>query len=80
MGASDKKPKERKIGKNETSKKHLIDPRYTNLIWTSITVIVLLVFFIINNTRTEPEQGPYPPYYNASGNQTADSTSNTTGK
>jgi len=76
MGAGDKKPKERKIGKNETPKKHLIDPRYKNLFWTTVTVVILLIFFIINNTRKEPEQGPYPPYYNPSGTQTADSASN----
>jgi hypothetical protein len=44
-------------------KKPLIDPKLKNTIWTVITIIVLLVFFIVNNTRTEPEEGPYPPNY-----------------
>jgi uncharacterized integral membrane protein len=55
--------KERKIGKQVVEKKPLIDPKVKNTIWTVITIIVLLVFFIINNTRTEPEEGPYPPNY-----------------
>jgi hypothetical protein len=76
MSLNEKKQKDRKIGKSETPKKHLIDPRYQNLFWTSLTIVVLLVFFIINNTRKEPDQGPYPPYYNANGTQSADSTSN----
>lgn len=80
MGINEKRQKERKIGKSETGKKPLIDPRYKNLIWTTVTVIILVIFFIINNTRTEPEQGPYPPYYNQTGNQTVDSASNNSGK
>ncbi|MFZ1280504.1 MAG: hypothetical protein WAR59_06695 [Ignavibacteriaceae bacterium] len=55
--------RERKIGKQVVEKKPLIDPKVKNTIWTVITIIVLLVFFIINNTRTEPEEGPYPPNY-----------------
>jgi len=55
--------RERKIGKQVIEKKPLIDPKLKNTIWTVITIIVLLVFFIINNTRTEPEEGPYPPNY-----------------
>jgi uncharacterized integral membrane protein len=55
--------RERKIGKQVIEKKPLIDPKVKNTIWTVITIIVLLVFFIINNTRTEPEEGPYPPNY-----------------
>ena len=55
--------KERKIGKQVVEKKPLIAPKVKNTIWTVITIIVLLVFFIINNTRTEPEEGPYPPNY-----------------
>ena len=58
--------RERKIGKQIIEKKPLIDPKLKNTIWTVITIIVLLVFFIINNTRTEPEEGPYPPNYTPS--------------
>lgn len=56
--------RERKIGKQSTEKKSLIDPKHKNTIWTIVILIILLVFFIINNTRKEPEQGPYPPNYN----------------
>lgn len=55
--------RERKIGKQVIEKKPFIDPKVKNTIWTVITIIVLLVFFIINNTRTEPEEGAYPPNY-----------------
>lgn len=58
--------KERKIGKQQQpEKKHLIDPQYKNTFWTIVILVVLTVFFIINNTRDEPEQGPYPPNYNS---------------
>jgi hypothetical protein len=40
-----------------------MDPKLKSTIWTVTTIIVLIVFFIINNTRTEPEEGPYPPNY-----------------
>ena len=54
---------ERKIGKQVPPKKQLIDPKHKNTFWTILTLVVLTVFFIINNTRDEPEQGPYPPNY-----------------
>lgn len=58
--------KERKIGKQQQpEKKHLIDPQYKNSFWTIVVLVVLAVFFIVNNTRDEPEQGPYPPNYNS---------------
>jgi hypothetical protein len=55
--------RERKIGNQVIEKKPAMDPKLKSTIWTVITIIVLLVFFIINNTRTEPEEGPYPPNY-----------------
>lgn len=56
--------KERKIGKQQQpAKKHLIDPKHKNTFWTIVIIIVLTIFFIINNTRDEPEEGPYPPNY-----------------
>lgn len=57
------KQKERQIGKKATEQKPFINPRYKNAIWTGIILFILLVFFIINNTREVPERGPYPPYY-----------------
>lgn len=56
--------RERKIGKQSLDKKTLIDHKKKNMIWTIITILVLIVFFIVNNTRNEPEEGPYPPNYN----------------
>lgn len=55
--------RERKIGKQVVDKKPGMDPKLKSTIWTVITIIVLLIFFIINNTRNEPEEGPYPPNY-----------------
>ncbi len=57
--------KERKIGKQpQQEKKHLIDPKYKNTFWTIVILIILTIFFIVNNTRDEPREGPYPPNYN----------------
>ncbi|QQS35268.1 MAG: hypothetical protein IPM56_13570 [Ignavibacteriales bacterium] len=64
MNSNKNKVKERQIGKKPVQKKHLIDPRYKNTVVTAIVFIILLIFFIINNTRNVPEQGPYPPNYN----------------
>ena len=60
------KPRERQIGKKDKvpGKKPLIDPRYKNVFWTTVTIVVLLIFFIVNNTRDVPESGPLPPAYN----------------
>lgn len=60
------KPKERQIGKKVPEKKHLIDPRYKNTFWTGVVLVILLIFFIVNNTRETPARGPYPPGYNPS--------------
>lgn len=57
--------RERRIGKNIPEKKSLIDPKYKNTFWTIIIVFALLIFFIVNNTRPEPDQGEYPPNYNS---------------
>jgi hypothetical protein len=58
--------KDKPIGKKQIEKKHIINPRYKNTFWTIITVIVLAIFFIVNNTRSVQERGPYPPNYNSS--------------
>jgi len=55
--------RERKIGKQVTEKKRLIDPKHKNTIWTVVILLILLIFFIVNNTQKEPEEGPYPPDY-----------------
>lgn len=58
------KPRERQIGKKRTAKKPLINPKYKNTFWTVLVIVILLIFFIVNNTRSVPKQGPYPPSYN----------------
>lgn len=57
-----KEPAKRTLGKQ--TKKPLIDPRYKNFVYTTGFIIVVLVLFIVNNSQSEPEQGPYPPNYN----------------
>jgi hypothetical protein len=61
--------KERQIGKNPVVKKPLIDPRYKNTIYTAIFLVVLIIFFIMNNTVQVPEKGPYPPTFNSSNHE-----------
>ena len=61
--------KERQIGKNYPVKKPFIDPRYKNTVWTIFFLVVLLVFFIMNNTVQVSEKGPYPPTYNSSNHE-----------
>ena len=63
MAKKKQKNKQRQIGKTAIEKKPLIDPKYKNTFWTVIILAILLIFFIMNNTRDEPEQGPYPPGY-----------------
>jgi hypothetical protein len=53
------------VGKKGEVKKHLIDPKYKNTFWTVITLVVLTIFFIINNTKSVQERGPYPPNYSS---------------
>jgi uncharacterized integral membrane protein len=63
MSRKKTKQKERQIGKKTVEKKPLIDPRYKNIVWTTVILVVLLIFFVVNNTRDVPERGPYPPNY-----------------
>jgi hypothetical protein len=58
--------KERQIGKKTTVKKPFIDPRYKNTFWSLVITLVLIIFFIVNNTRSVPDSGPYPPAYSDS--------------
>lgn len=58
-------PKNRQIGKTKVpEKKPLIDPKYKNTVWTIIIIVILAIFFIINNTRPVPDHGSYPPGFN----------------
>jgi len=63
MAKNKQSKKTRQIGKTKIEKKHLIDPKYKNTFWTVLILVVLIIFFIVNNTRTEPSEGPYPPGY-----------------
>jgi len=66
MAQKKSKPKSRQIGKTTVSEKKppLINPKYKNTFWTIVFLVVLIIFFIINNTRAVPEHGPYPPGFN----------------
>lgn len=37
--------------------------KHKSTIWTIIILVVLTIFFIINNTRKVPDEGSYPPNY-----------------
>jgi len=63
MAKNNQKNKPRQIGKTKVEKKPLIDPKYKNTFWTIVILVVLAIFFIINNTKNEPDEGPYPPGY-----------------
>lgn len=64
MGKQNKgKIKNKSVSKNLVEKKSLIDPRYKNTFWTAVILIVLIIFFIVNNTKSVQERGPYPPNY-----------------
>ena len=67
---NNKTSRERKIGKQSLEKKPLINPKHKNTIWTIVILLILLAFFIVNNTRTVPKEGPLPPNYNPAQNQT----------
>ena len=64
--------KERQIGKKLPVKKPIIDPRYKNTVWTIVIGIILIIFFIVNNTRSVPESGPYPPSYTVTNHPSPD--------
>ena len=56
-------PKDKPIGKKPIEKKHIINPRYKNTFWTIVIVVILTIFFIVNNTKSVQERGLYPPNY-----------------
>lgn len=62
----------RQIGKNPApEKKPIIDPKYKSFFNTMVFLLIMLIFFIVNNTRKEPEHGPYPPFYKQKSSQPA---------
>ena len=63
MASKTKRNRQKQVRNLKKEKKPLIDPKYKNTFWTVVILIVLAVFFIINNTRNEVKEGPYPPGY-----------------
>ena len=53
----------KQVGKQQIEKKSDFYHKHKNTIWTIIVLVVLAIFFVINNTRKIPEQGSYPPNY-----------------
>lgn len=57
--------KKRKIGKQAREEEQVgMTPKQKNYLYTGIFLVVVTIFFIINNTGNGEEQGPYPPNYN----------------
>lgn len=54
----------RNLGKNEIKKEPEFYHKHKNTIWTIVVLILLAIFFIVNNTREVSESGPYPSNYN----------------
>ena len=54
----------RNLGIKETKKESEFYHKHKNTIWTIVVLIILTIFFIVNNTREVSENGPYPPNYN----------------
>lgn len=54
----------KQAGKTEIKKDPDFYHKHKSTIWTVIIVVVLTIFFIINNTREVPAEGSYPPNYN----------------
>jgi len=55
------------IGKSsaklQEEKKQDFFHKHKSTIWTIIVLAILTFFFILNNTRKVPDEGPYPPNY-----------------
>lgn len=49
--------------KTEVKKETDFYTKHKSTVWTIILLIVLTFFFIMNNTRKIPAEGPYPPNY-----------------
>ena len=49
--------------KAPTDSKNEFYEKHKSTIWTIVVIIILAIFFIVNNTRDVPEHGPYPPNY-----------------
>lgn len=49
------------IGKQAVKPESEFYTKHKSTIWTIIVLVILTIFFIINNTREIPDEGPYPP-------------------
>ena len=53
----------KQAGKQQVEKEPDFYQKHKSTIWTILVLVLLAVFFIINNTKKIPDQGPYPPNY-----------------
>jgi uncharacterized integral membrane protein len=55
------------IGKQTIKREDKSEPefyaKHKSTIWTVLILVILTIFFIMNNTRQVPAEGPYPPNY-----------------
>lgn len=59
--------KEKKIGSTVIEHKSFWSyKKNRSRVYTLIFLLIMLYFFIVNNTKDEPKEGPYPPGYNPS--------------
>ena len=68
-------PGSRQARKQQTETESDFYHKHKNTFWTIVVLIILAIFFIINNTRKVPEHGAYPPNYlngNSSGELQSD--------
>lgn len=61
-----------KPGKTAPAKGGLTQ-KQRSYIYTGTFLLIVLILFIVNNTRSEPENGPYPPGYQKASLQSASS-------
>lgn len=59
--------KNRQIGKKkvDTAFNPYNNKKFRSFVYSVLFILALIIFFIVNNTRSVPEKGPYPPNYNA---------------
>ncbi len=48
---------------NNEEKKQGLTKKQRGRIYTAAFLVLIAIFFIVNNSEKEPERGPYPPHY-----------------